>query len=470
MVCTHECRKYFYLQLKHWAGELSAEVCERLEQDLEENERRATLLTICYHYYQNKTVISQSRSCTLNSYKPEKMALRCVEIVSKSTQCPVAYLGLSAGKFIQAKGSENFRNFFKSDKLKHYPKTDLQTENKEMEYIPLRSYTADSNATIVTCTDTEMKWVSNDEVKGVAHDPRASIQLNDKAPNTKTDWSPTSRKLNNLIRSLNDRNERKTSSKKKSNSNSHLNDSLDKNEFKQSFFMNVFNSKEIDLHHTSTCGTALAEFDEKENADECDSVIEHTTKIDETEDIEEICVIPESSDKESCLNELDSNMKRCDYKESIRNRIEEGQSCSSADKNKGNESINVQSIVKLQEIFPDLNNIDPSVVALLPSDLQEEAKLHVKAQNKKSNTKETAAKNSRAKSKIKTHVSKGKRNNGIYSFLIKRDVSNFSEVPSKKCPQCHQMIPVVRYDEHCDFHVAENLQRELNNPVLQTAM
>lgn len=107
---------------------------------------------------------------------------------------------------------------------------------------------------------------------------------------------------------------------------------------------------------------------------------------------------------------------------------------------------------------------------MLPSDLQEEAKLHVKAQNKKSNTKETAAKNSRAKSKIKTHVSKGKRNNGIYSFLIKRDVSNFSEVPSKKCPQCHQMIPVVRYDEHCDFHVAENLQRELNNPVLQTAM
>lgn len=98
--------------LKHWISELSAEICERLERDLMENERRATLVTICYHYYQNKTTVSQSRSYTLNSYKPKNMTIRCVDIVSKSTQCPIAYLGISASKFITVKGSENFRNFF----------------------------------------------------------------------------------------------------------------------------------------------------------------------------------------------------------------------------------------------------------------------------------------------------------------------------------------------------------------------
>ncbi|XP_076236904.1 DNA polymerase eta isoform X2 [Calliopsis andreniformis] len=462
------------IDLKHWAGELSAEVCERLEQDLEENERRATLLTICFHYYQKKTTVSQSRSCTLTSYKPEKMASRCVDVISKSTQCPIAYLGISAGKFVQAKGSENFRNFFKPNKLDLNQKG-VEVENKNVEYVQSVSNVAETVtnnlerniSTSVTSSNVEVKYVSNSKVEGIPWNSRTSVQLDEQVPNTNTDWSPTSRRLNNLIRSLNERNKKKTFIEKEF-SNTNLNDSLDQSEYKQSFFMNVLHSNEVKLNDADTRKTVLTEFVEKKNTDKYAILKKCITKPDEIKnDEEEEYIIVANSSKKSDSSEFHLNTNQYNYKTRNSNEIGQEKTHLSVTKNSNN-AINLQSTIKLQEIFPDLNNIDPSVVALLPSDLQEEAKPYMKAQNTKSHVKETTAKHSKTKSKSKTNISKAKKNNGIYSFLVKNSVSDFTAVLSKKCLECYQIIPVSKYDEHCDFHIAEKLQRELNNPALQT--
>ena len=95
-------------------NELSLDVADRLEQDLEENERRATTITVSFHYYEDRKVISQSRSCPLKSYKPEKIAQQSIDLITKSTHKPIAHIGIAAGKFVQAKGSGNFVNFFKA--------------------------------------------------------------------------------------------------------------------------------------------------------------------------------------------------------------------------------------------------------------------------------------------------------------------------------------------------------------------
>ncbi|KOC59820.1 DNA polymerase eta [Habropoda laboriosa] len=441
--------------LQHWAGELSAEVCERLEQDLAENERRATLVTICYHYYQNKTTVSQSRSYILNSYKPEKMATRCVEIVSKSTQHPIAYLGISAGKFIPAKGSKNFRNFFKSSKLEYHQEINVQTEITHSVNNATEAITNNLNLNKITNIDSNNDEVNvaRNKLKDIQNSSKFSVQLNEEILNTQTEWSPTSTRLNNLINSLNERNKKKVLYEKKASS-SNLNNSLDQNDFKESFFMTAFNSKESKLKDTHTYNTELIELNNNRNMYiECENLNENNIKKDEED----------NSD-----GELDVNSREYNYKKCMDNKNGKESSSANVKLDKSNKATSMQKIIKLEEIFPDLNNIDPTVVALLPSDLQEQAKSYMSAQNKKNNTKKISVKISKGKGKSKTNTSKRKKNNDISSFLIKRNSSYFTEIPSKQCLQCYQMIPISKYLEHCDFHVAESLQREINNSILQS--
>ncbi|XP_015432097.1 PREDICTED: DNA polymerase eta [Dufourea novaeangliae] len=450
--------------LKHWAGELSAEVCERLEQDHEENERRATLLTICYQYYQNKTTVSQSRSCTLTSYKPEKMADRCVEIVSKCTHCPIAYLGVSAGKFVQAKGRETFMNFFKPGKSEHREKTCGQMEVSKMECIQLsnnNSATKMDNINInkiitSNVNDCETTNTSKSKVKNVKKGSINNSKLNERMTDMKTDSSPTSRRLNNLIESLNERNKRKTLYERQQG-NSNVNESLGQSEFKESFFMNILNPKEGTSKDTCVVKTALIKLnDDKDSNINCDNLNENRIQED-------------GSEKNYVLGRaILINDRNTDFK--THDLIEREQPSSSIYTREDSKGIVTQCTTrtKLQDIFPNLGDIDPGILALLPMELQEEAKLYLKPQRKET-TKDTLLKNSKVKSKSKTNTSKGQQSKGIYTFLVKRDSSNTADFPSKQCLQCYQMIPLSKYTEHCDFHVAENLQRELNNPILETA-
>ena len=432
--------------LKHWASELSAEVCERLEQDLQENERRATLLTICYHYYRNRSTVSQSRSCTLNSYKPEKMAIRCVEIISKSTQCPIAYLGISAGKFIPAKDNENLRNFFKLSKTKHTQDINNQIENGKLKCVEtedsITKITNDlqPNKCISTFKINEMNNASHSKVKNIQNSEN-SLKLNKQICNEKTDSSPTSSKLNNLIMSLNER------SKKLNNYN--FNNSLDQNDFKESFFMNIFNSEKTKSKNADACGIEMIEINEDTNINfEYENLNENNVQKSEN----------------NHKNASDSSTE--EHNESTSSKEEKKQPSSNININ--NNIDHGQGTIKLKDIFPDLNNIDLSVLALLPLDLQEEAKFYIKSQNKKDNTKEIIVRNTKGKNRSKTNDSKAKKLGDIYSFLVRKESPNFIEVPSKQCAQCCRMIPLLKYQEHCDFHVAENLQKELNNSVSQT--
>ena len=378
------------------------------------------------------------------------MATRCVQIISKSTQCPIAFLGISAGKFIPAKGSDNFRNFFKSNELESRKKIDVQTENEKIENICLmedstekikNNLDVDKNIGIDSNSD-KINNMQNNKLKHIGKSSRINAQLTEYNHDTRTDSSPTSRRLNNLINSLNERNEIKTLCKKKTNC-SNLSDSLDQNDFKGSFFMNVFNSEES--NSKNTCINNI-ELNCDVNMDiECENVNKNNIKNEEI-----------NSDEN-----LDLNIKDKIY---VNNEIENEATSLNVKLNGNNE----QDVIQLQEIFPDLNNIDPNVVALLPSYLQEEAKLHMKLKNKRDNTKEILMKTSKRKNKSTTNTSKGKRSNDISNFLIKKNSSNLIEVPSKQCVKCYQMIPISKYQEHCDFHVAESLQWDISSSVLHT--
>lgn len=441
--------------MKNWLRDLTAEVCERLDQDLEENERRATLLTVSFHYYQNQVETSQSRSCPLNSYKPEKVAASCFNVITKSVQHPISFIGLSAGKFIAAKGSDFFRNFFKTNTNKH----DNETNSSES-------------------TDVKKELNTNVEHK---NDHEVKSVLNSKKNNCTTEES-TVRKDENDFRQ--DKNECKTIENPdiehenllnnyKRTSRDSFDRALNSDHFKQSFFMNILkrnhespgngkNDSQVnkekhdeipdgninDLNVSDSEENHLNDSENLEQIPSCDSFIsiENSSKTEHQKIQEKM----EAGSKYSNSQILNSNWSaaKMDNMEPFVN-------------NNGNVS------VKLREIFPDLSDIDPGVISLLPQELQKEASELLKNTTKTNKKAEILAKHIKMKKSNNNNKKcqeprSSKSENTIQNFLIKPSTSSETDDSFKKCDKCHQLVQVEKLIEHNDYHIAHELQREMN--------
>ncbi|KAJ8681774.1 hypothetical protein QAD02_017566 [Eretmocerus hayati] len=417
-------------KLEHWLGELAEEVCERLEQDSEENERRASLLTVSFQFYQNNSAVSQSRSIALSAYKPEKLAKQCSNIVKKATQLqPISFLGLSAGKFIKARGSENFVNFFKKSDENNRTRQDMKL-NVEADY-----------ETEEAVEDNDISFeetVINAEEKGFEEYQKCMDSEKNCTPSTS--------------RATND---------EKSSPCSTIQSSLKTDNFKQSFFMNILKEKRS-ISEDSELPLA------KPNLSSNSQGIRKNTKA--------IVSLSESKGK----SESKMHLKEDDKIESLDE--------SSTNENEG-------AMVELKEIFPDLNDMDPHIIRMLPIHLQQEANKFLRnisktRQNGKiretkskkrdtipdtslGNCDETHESLEKARTKLKdvnTKQSRGRppknkslsSKSNIQNFFIKTAVNGDSDCNFKKCMQCDQLILISKFDEHNDFHVAQNLQTEMN--------
>ncbi|TGZ31825.1 DNA polymerase eta [Temnothorax longispinosus] len=436
--------------LKHWTGDLAAEVCERLEEDFIDNQRRATLLVISYHYYQNRSTISQTRSLALNSYKPEKMASQCVDVVTKSTQCPVVFMGISVTKFVPSKESGSFLKFFKNAKPKDKEAVILDslgdaTNSASSSETKEEPFTTVNSKEVCSLKPERQKSQTMEESSVVkestAKNNEGTMKGNKRIVNnlnTSTEDSPMSKRVSKLVQVCNERDKRK---------NKRLSGVvIDKNDFQDSFFMNVYktgekkccNSKNVDTGEGSKCRKQLiASSADDENIDD------YTDDNTDLRIQEDACETPSTSHVPAYVN---SNNEK---------PIEEN-----------NERTSAQNpSVRLREIFPNLDDIDPNILSLLPVDLQEEARLYMKSNNKKQENIKVIRELPKAgrgrPSKSKLTGKSGKRRSPLYNFLIK---TNSDDVPLERCAECDQMIPVTRFNEHVDFHVAQNLYQEINKP------
>ncbi|XP_029666889.1 DNA polymerase eta [Formica exsecta] len=448
--------------LKHWAGDLAAEVCERLEQDFEENQRRATLLTIFYHYYQNRSIVSQTRSLVLNSYKPDRIASQCVDVITKATQCPVAYMGISASKFIPSKESGSFLKFFTNirSKDKESDKADSKTDKSEnssrdminssvnLEIKEEKPFTIINKEDPFLRTEEKPKKIKEStlikESVATTSEPmiKTSKRTFNNSLNMSAEDSPMSKRVVKLIQVCNERDKAKLKDKRLSDV------VINNNDFQDSFFMNIY----------------------KTGKKEC------SDNIDGNIDMEEF-----KYGEQSSMNEKNANNESIDDYNSnlcIQEDIQEKPSTSRAythvssndadSTKKSNEETSVQDpSVRLRDIFPNLDDIDPDILPLLPVDLQEEARLYTKSRDKKQENVKVVrdlpktGKGRASKSKIAGKNGKGR--NPLYNFLIKIDSSE-RNVPLERCAECDQMIPITKFCEHVDFHVAQNLNREINKP------
>lgn len=393
-------------------GDLAAEVCERLEQDLEENERKATLLTISFQYIQNKVAESHTRSIACTSYKQEKVTEQAFNIVSKATQqLPIAFLGISAGKFVKAKGSENFKNFFKTKVNNPSSLTKNIIEESHQESALDKSFIIDE----------------------IDPEEESRINENDKKINETGTILDENSKKNEVIEPT-----FKKKVNQKSSPRSKIQKSLKTDNFKKSFFMNILKEKQPNKDHDSSS-------------------------------VQKPVVSPKSdcSEQDSGSN-IDDDILESNT-ETVLARLHGTKSQESSSTSRSSNALE-----KLKEIFPDLNDIDPTVVKLLPIPLQDEAKKLLKMKNSvESSEKNEYTNNSKDKEIIKSNRGrppkiKSQSNNQkskIKNFFIKTDV-NTSSNDFKKCPECGQLILVSKFEEHKDYHVARNLQREINQPTV----
>ncbi|KAK0173566.1 hypothetical protein PV328_006742 [Microctonus aethiopoides] len=289
--------------LKQWVDTLATDVSNRLQQDMEANNRRATTITISYQFYRANKTISQSRTLPLASYKAERIINQTLDIV-KLLDKPIVALSIATSKFVPIENNGNFINYFKINTMK-------QDEEAEEE-------------------ETEVKI-----------------------------------------------------------------------------------EKEADYYTDS--------------------------KIDvDVNNIEEIENIPLKETNINCDNAIAIEKKN--------------------------------PLAQLQEIFPNLDEIDLSIVQLLPLDLQREAKNYIKSKKNILNVSPSVKNNSKTISpKTKSIKSKSldkNPKNTIQNFLIKTNEDVSSMV---RCVHCSQMIKIEKYLEHTDFHVAYDLQKNINQSINNAA-
>lgn len=371
------------------------------------------------------------------------MASQCVDVITKSTQCPLAFVGISVTKFVPSKESGSFLKFFKNAKPKD-------------EVTIFESFGEATNSTSSSEAKGEMPStiVNNKEVCSLKNERQKSQKIKESIAknnertmkgskrlvsnlNMSTEDSPSSKRVSKLIQVCNERDKAK---------NKRLSGvTIDNNDFQGSFFMNVYKTEEkkcyndenVDIVEESKCRKQLiAPSADDENTDDYNTDLQ-----------EDACGTSSTSHMHTRISSNNEEL---------------------TEKSNGRTSAQDPS-VRLREIFPNLADIDPDILSLLPADLQEEARLHMKSHSKTSKQENVKVARELSKagrgrpSKSKLAGKSGKRRSPLYNFLIKTNTGEH-DVPLERCAECNQMIPITKFSEHVDFHVAQNLYQEINKP------
>ncbi|XP_063700810.1 DNA polymerase eta [Culicoides brevitarsis] len=111
--------------LNHWLLELATEICERMEKDALENNRKAKQMIISFTQTIGSEDISSSRSGPLQYYEPELLAKDALEVIKRNTtqftkpenagtlNNHIKFLGISVSKFEDQTKSGTLKEMFK---------------------------------------------------------------------------------------------------------------------------------------------------------------------------------------------------------------------------------------------------------------------------------------------------------------------------------------------------------------------
>lgn len=119
--------------LNHWLSELATEICERMEKDALENNRKAKQMVVSFTQTIGSEDISSSRTVPLNYYEAQPIAREALEVIKRNTSQffksdnpgtlnnHIKFLGISVTKFEDQTKSDTLKEMFKNQLKKANP-------------------------------------------------------------------------------------------------------------------------------------------------------------------------------------------------------------------------------------------------------------------------------------------------------------------------------------------------------------
>ncbi|KAH8325280.1 hypothetical protein KR067_001542 [Drosophila pandora] len=482
--------------LQHWLGELSSEINERLEKDFIENNRKAKQMVVQFIQDIDGHEVASSRSTALKDYDKESLAKFALELIRSNTKTflragsdaalnnAIKFLGISAGKFetvsnAQNKLQEMFANQaakkrrVSGDEAVQQPKAQPETKPKQSEESKMKSFFAN----YLQGAKKEEKKPASDEAKNISPEDapknsffdeykqklKAVTQAESGTPVTST---PPELKGSFFAKYLQQQKEEKTQDNEAISEDSSelqgLAEELDAIE--------ANNSKDFD---EDTIEEPVSTVEAKMYVPEKEVLVEPTTS--KASEISETSTLDVPQEKQSIaeqpLTEEDlkpSTSKRkfdqVDYKETyaefaipeLRSDLLPTVKCDQC-------GAQIPDDVKYLQTHRD-HHFAQELSRQLKSEQREERQ---QCRQKEPPKPTPPKKQKKAAGSGNTTVS---QTNSIAKFFSAKPTNEPppSDVPMEQCSECKAFIKSVDMPEHLDYHVARNLQRELNQQDLRS--
>ncbi|XP_065161729.1 DNA polymerase eta isoform X1 [Atheta coriaria] len=451
--------------VRHWTSELSIEIAERIEKDIEENNRKPKQLIVSYTQQVGRKDVASTRRLALNTVEQEKIYQEAYETVRKNCQKTdgsfgIKFLGLNVGKFEDIKNVTEITSFFKSA-----PKR-------------VSNGSVDANKSIGGNTSSKI----NDDLDQLSRELHAVVQAN---LDLNQSFGENSLKVTNKNSNDNNFDSASTSSSKLEEvddddseaelesinvSHTEANTSSASIAGKNSFFHGFLNRADVPKRDFNTSAILDEVIDDDKTVNE-EKVVEETNQVD-TDPVSPIIAhktIKPVTRKPRILSMFSNNSPTTSRALQITDDNKE--LCPEC-----NKLIPVENIVSHLDYHFAIKMVrDEAHLYKMPKNtnnentLVEESKTHDKSQN--------IFTKMRSKEVQKPKVVKNSNNNNSStrkrksSELDRTDITKFftsarndgeTDEHSEVCPDCCKRIKMDDIASHLDYHVAKKLHQQIN--------
>ncbi|XP_020817854.1 DNA polymerase eta [Drosophila serrata] len=476
--------------LQHWLGELSSEINDRLEKDFIENNRKAKQMVVQYVQDIDGEEVASSRSTALKDYDQESLAKFALDLIKANTKTflragseaalnnAIKFLGISVGKFETVSNAQNkLQEMFANQAAKKrrvsgeepVKSVPVEIKPKQTEESKMQSFFANYLS-------------KKEDKKPEATNPVAAPSNEGPKKNFFEDYK---QKLKAVIQA------------KAENEGTAINSTPP--ELKESFFSKYLKQQKENQEEKSG---AAEEDDMHGLAEELDAIEASTQKDFDDDTVEDtdltragqtsVSEDPEAEKHNSISNPPTSEIEsRSSHAEQPPLSEEELQPSTSS-KRKFNEVDSTYKESYAEYAVPELRSgllptvkcdqcgakILDDITALqthrdhhFAQELSRQLKSEQREERQKECRQKVAPKPSppkKAKKAISTNSASPSTSIAKFFSVKEPAPPPPSDVPMQQCSECKAYVKSVDMPEHIDYHVARNLQRELNQQDLRT--
>lgn len=437
--------------LKHWIKELVTEIVERLEKDIEENNRQPKQSVISFTLEINGEDVAQSRSAPIVSIDQESLEQLMMEVLKKNIEpffkkneaagllnYPIKYMGISAGKFLTIeKKTVTLESMFAKQALK----ASVTPKEVDVSFAPGCSSTQVENNNLQenekTVKENPLGKMFEKQSQMFKEKPREEVKLQEVKPKEKASFFQ-----NFFTKSKNE----------------------DKKQDRE-VETQLPNSEEVE---EETSEKTTQKTDEKEPSSLDTKALEDWFINDMEEEPNSDHPIYQNDTEKKALEMLYEIQSNIDGNESFDIEKEKNTLKRLMELKTTNDIGEPKIVTKKTDNFVKCETCGKNIIANVKAiqshkdyhtaldvsrEQREEFRQEVRNKILSPKQKPPPAK----KAKLDTTVS------SIKAFLEQREVSDESTVDQQPCNECGRLIDVDKLPEHADYHFARKIQIEMNS-------